>query len=65
VARLEPVSSNLAAEVKGRLERLQRAGLLRLGQGRRVESIASRAAPRPKKGASAVAALLEEREAGR
>lgn len=65
VARLEPVSSNLAAEVKGRLERLQRSGLVRLGQGGLVESIVSRPAPRPKKGTSAVAALLEERESGR
>jgi prevent-host-death family protein len=65
VARLEPVTTNLAAEVKGRLDRLQRAGLVRLGQGGVVESIVSRAAPRAKKGASAVAAILDEREAGR
>lgn len=66
VARLEPVGSALAAEVEGRLDRLQRAGLLRLGQGGLVERIVSQPAPRPnRKGASAVALLLEERDAGR
>lgn len=65
VARLEPVSSSRAVEVEGRLERLQRSGLLRLGEGGLVESIVSRPAPRAKKGASAVAALLDERESGR
>lgn len=65
VARLEPVSSARPAEVAGRLARLERAGLLRLGRGGLVESIISEPAPRPKKGASAVAALLEEREGGR
>lgn len=65
VARLEPVGSARPAEVKGRLARLERAGLLRLGRGGLVKSIVAEPAPRPKKGASAVAALLEERESGR
>ena len=65
VARLEPVGSSLAAEVEGRLSRLERAGLLRLGGGGLVERIVAEPAPRPKKGASAVAALLEERDSGR
>ena len=65
VARLEPVGSALAVEVDGRLDRLQRAGLLRLGRGGLVERIVSQPAPRAGKGASAVAALLEERDAGR
>jgi prevent-host-death family protein len=66
VARLEPVGAALAAEREGRLDRLQRAGLLRLGRGGPVERILSQPAPRPnRKGASALAALLEERDAGR
>lgn len=65
VARLEPVGSARPAEVEARLDRLERAGLLRLGRGALVERIVSEPAPRPKKGASAVAALLEERERGR
>lgn len=65
VARLEPVGSGLEAEVEGRLSRLERAGLLRLGQGGLVKRIVAEPAPRPKKGASAVAALLDERAAGR
>jgi hypothetical protein len=39
--------------------------MLRLGRGKVVERIVSEPAPRPKKGASAVEALLEERAAGR
>ncbi len=63
VARLEPVGAVLAAEAEGRLDRLRRAGLLRLGQGGLAERIVSQPAPRvSRKGASAVAALLEERE---
>ena len=65
VARLEPVGSARPAEVEGRLSRLERAGVLRLGRGGLVERIVSQPAPRPKKGASAVAALLEERASGR
>jgi prevent-host-death family protein len=65
VARLEPVGSARPAEVEGRLGRLERAGVLRLGRGGLIERIVSQPAPRPKKGASAVAALLEERESGR
>jgi prevent-host-death family protein len=65
VARLEPVGSTLAAEVEGRLDRLQRAGLVHIGQGKVVEQILSEPGPRPGKRASAVAALLEERGAGR
>jgi hypothetical protein len=51
--------------VEGRLGRLERAGVLRLGRGGLIERIVSQPAPRPKKGASAVAALLAERESGR
>jgi len=65
VARLEPVGSVRPAEVEGRLRRLERAGVLRLGKGGLVERIVSEPAPRPGKGASAVAVLLEERESGR
>ena len=65
VARLAPVGPGLPAEVEGRLSRLERAGQLRLGSGGLVKRIVSEPAPRPKKGASAVAALLEERDTGR
>lgn len=65
VARLEPVGSVRPAEVEARLGRLERAGVLRLGRGTLVERIVSEPAPRPKKGASAVATLLEERDTGR
>lgn len=65
VARLEPVDSNLPVAVQSRLSRLERAGVLRLGGGGLVKRIISEPAPRPKKGTSAVAALLEERDTGR
>ena len=65
VARLEPVGSARPVEVKARLDRLERAGVLRVGRGALVERIISEPAPRPKQGASAVAALLDERDTGR
>ena len=65
VARLEPVGSARPAEVQGRLARLERSGVLRLGRGALVERIVSEPPPRPKRGASAVAALLDERSTGR
>jgi prevent-host-death family protein len=65
VARLEPVGAGSPAAADGRLTRLERAGLLRLGSGGLVKRIVSEPAPRPAKNASAVAALLEERGGGR
>lgn len=65
VARLEPVGAARPVEVAARLARLERAGQVRLGRGALVERIVSEPAPRLKKGASAVAALLEERDTGR
>lgn len=65
VARLGPVDSSLPVAVEGRLSRLERAGLLRLGGGGLVKRIVSEPAPRPKKSASAVAAILEERDTSR
>jgi hypothetical protein len=59
------VGSARPEEVEGRLARLERAGLLRLGSGAPVKRILSGRAPRPKKGGSAVAALLDERTNGR
>jgi prevent-host-death family protein len=65
VARLEPVGAVGSEEADGLLARLERAGLLRLGRGRLVESIVKEPPPRPGKGVSAVRALLEERNFGR
>jgi prevent-host-death family protein len=65
VARLEPMDSKLHVAVESRIRRLERAGAMRLGSGRLVERIVSEPAPRPGKNASAVAAMLEERNTGR
>ncbi|MDQ3660377.1 MAG: type II toxin-antitoxin system prevent-host-death family antitoxin [Actinomycetota bacterium] len=63
VARLEPALSSDDDEFKGRLERLQRRGLLKVGSGKRVELIP---APGPTDAKESVlAALLEERREGR
>jgi prevent-host-death family protein len=64
VARLESVGAARSQEVEGRLSRLARAGLPRVGSGAPVKRILSDPAPRLKKGVSAVAALLDERKSG-
>ena len=64
VARLEPV----AAEEKGADQRradLERRGILRRGRGRIRKEIIETPPPRLPKRISALALLLEEREAGR
>ncbi len=63
VARLEPAVS--ADDAEGRLLRLERSGTLRVGSAAPPVGLARRPAPRAKPGASAVAALLEERRASR
>jgi prevent-host-death family protein len=64
VARLEPATAGGAAEDDGRLLRLVRDGLVR---PRRAPPppLFSQPPPRPKAGASAVKALIEERRESR
>ncbi len=49
----------------GRIARLERAGAVRAAQKPPATGLLSRTPPTPRSGASAVAALLEERRAGR
>ncbi|HYM23489.1 MAG TPA: type II toxin-antitoxin system prevent-host-death family antitoxin [Vicinamibacterales bacterium] len=67
VARLEPVapSADDQAGDDGRLNGLERDGVLRRGGGAVPKSILTRQPPRPKAGASALRALLDERRSGR
>ena len=63
VARLEPVGA--AQSDDARLEGLVRDGLVRPGRGRMPRAVVATAPPSPKKGASALKALLDERREGR
>ncbi len=63
VARLEPVTG--LADPAGRLRRLERAGVIRAGSGGAPLDLLRLPAPSVTPGASAVAALLDERESGR
>ena len=63
VARLEPVTA--AADSTGRLRRLERAGAIRAGSGVAPLDLLRPAPPPLAAGASAVAALLDERRSGR
>jgi len=69
VARLEPVTSGgKGDDHDGRLARLIREGIVRPGQPGKTplsRSLFTAPPPRPKDGASVVAALLEERREGR
>ena len=68
VARLEPVTASPKMGKKGweeRLERLERAGLIRRGKGKLDPEFFKLPRPRPKNGASVLEALLEERREGR
>lgn len=65
VARLEPVVGDGAREDEGRIARLARAGMLKLRGKTPDKKFFKAKLPRPKKGASAVAALIEERREGR
>lgn len=57
VARLEAVST----EAEGRLQRLTRDGVVRPGRSSVPRTFLAEEPPRPKRGASAVAALIAER----
>lgn len=65
VARLEPVTSNRKEDDDGRLARLIRSGVVRPGRGKLPRWLLTEEPPRLKGGASALAALLEERREGR
>jgi|SRR5690242_306210 antitoxin (DNA-binding transcriptional repressor) of toxin-antitoxin stability system len=65
VARLEPVTSEPYADPDGRLSRLIRDGIVRPARAAPRRVLFADQPPRPKAGASAVAALLEERRQGR
>lgn len=64
VARLETAVSAAVDDPGGRLSRLQRAGIVRVSS---ASPVGPRPAgrPRPRKGASALAALVDERRSGR
>jgi prevent-host-death family protein len=64
VARLEPVTGG-KDEQDGRIARLVREGVLRPAGTRMPQSLLTEPPPRMKSGASAVAALIEERRDGR
>jgi antitoxin (DNA-binding transcriptional repressor) of toxin-antitoxin stability system len=64
VARLEAVGGT-GTDADSRLARLVREGVVRPARGGALKRVLSTKPPRPKKGASAVRALLEERRDGR
>jgi prevent-host-death family protein len=65
VARLEPVIASGGKDPEGRIERLERAGVLRRGSGTLVREILRKPPPKALKGGDILAALLDERERGR
>ena len=65
VARLEPVTSGPGSDSDGRLSRLIRDGIVRPGRAALPRALFSDQPPRPNAGASAVRALLSERNEGR
>jgi len=62
VARLEPVQ---AAATEESLRQLERGGIVRIGQSAPPVELLRETPPPMREGASAVAALIEERETGR
>lgn len=65
VARLESAVSEGADDLDGRLLRLERSGVLRVGSGKAPLELIKKKPPRLRPGASAVSALLEERRRSR
>lgn len=63
VAKLEPVGSS--ADPTGRIDRLQRAGMVRIGTGAIPTKVLRTKPPALAPGSSAVDALLDERRSGR
>ena len=64
VARIESVI-DASESTPGRLERLERKGLLRRAKASPSSDVLERRPPRPESGASVLEALLAEREASR
>jgi antitoxin (DNA-binding transcriptional repressor) of toxin-antitoxin stability system len=64
VARLEAVTTTDGGQ-DGRLSRLVRDGIVRPGRAPLSRALFAEQPPRPRNGASAVAALIEERREGR
>jgi prevent-host-death family protein len=64
VARLESAVT-LDADEEGRLARLERAGAVRPARKRPPTELLGLEPPRPRRGASGVEALLDERRTGR
>lgn len=66
VARLEPASAQPdSTGGLGRLERLERSGIVRIGRGAPPVELIRKPGPRPSGGRSIVDVLLEERRSGR
>ena len=65
VARLEPVTGEREPDPDGRLSRLVRDGVVRPSRGPMSRELFTDQPPRPRGGASAVRALLEERRDSR
>jgi prevent-host-death family protein len=61
VARLEPVTTGREPDYEGRLSRLIRGGIVRPGRTPMPRALFAEQPPRPKRGMSAVAGLIEER----
>ena len=64
VARLESVLEG-NSDSEGKLSRLERQGVLRRAQKRMPGRLLSEPPPRPKKGSSALEALIDERRSSR
>ncbi len=63
VARLEPIIEH--TDPTGRLARLERAGIIKVGTGAPPIELMRQPGPALANGASAVAAVIEERRSGR
>lgn len=63
VARLEPVTTT--PDPTGRLRRLERAGIIRIGVAGSPLDLLRRPAPSLRAGASAVQVIIDERRSGR
>src|SRR5919197_1807074 len=63
VARIEPVTR--LDDVTGRLQRLTRAGVLRVGQAAPPVELIREPGPRLRTGTTGIEAILEERREGR